>query len=68
MATPTLSVLSHPAFPQAFKSVARVFVNRVLGECAYSDEHCDCRERAVVHLLGSDFDSCLRHLQAVTRG
>lgn len=68
MAVATLPVLSHPQFPQAFVSATRNFMQQVLGECAFSDEHCDCRERAVVHHLGTDFDYCLRHFKAVTRG
>ena len=40
-----------------------------LGRCAFEDEHCDCRKPAVVHLLGSDSDFCLRHFhQEVRRG
>ncbi len=67
MAAPTLSVLSRPEFPQAFQAATSRFVHQVLGECAFEDEHCDGRERAVVHHLPTDFDYCLRHFQLVER-
>jgi len=75
MAHSTLPVLTHQDFPQVFEDAVHFEVLRVskvvdqgLGFCAYEDEHCDCRKPAVVHLLGSDSDYCLRHFREVSRG
>jgi hypothetical protein len=49
------------------RRVSRIVTAR-LGQCWFSDEHCDCRELATVHHLPSEQEFCERHFQAVTRG
>lgn len=75
MSHSTLPVLTHQDFPQVFEDAVSFEVRRVsrvvdngFGRCAFEDEHCDCRQPAVVHLLGSDSDFCLRHFSEVSRG
>lgn len=75
MAQNTLPVLSRSHFPQVFEDAVSFEVRRVsrivtarLGQCWFSDEHCDCRELATVHHLASEQEFCERHFQAVTRG
>jgi len=65
MAAPTLSVLAHPEFPQVFPAAIDQLVTRVLTTCFWSDEHCDCHERATVHDLKSEQEFCLRHFRKV---
>jgi len=79
MASNTLPVLS-PIFSTALgsaldreiaeleKAVRRAEAHVHLGRCWFDDGHSDCRERAVVHQLGTDFEYCLRHFEAVSRG
>lgn len=38
-----------------------------LGACAFEDQHCDCRELATVHQLGTDFNYCTRHFQQIAK-
>jgi len=80
MAQTTLPVLSRSNFPQVFEDAVSFEVRRVskavdqrlahsgLGRCAFEDEHCDCRDLAVVHHLLTEQEFCLRHFQAVSRG
>jgi len=70
------TVFSSPAFPQVFEDaidfeirrVDRILAQSQLGQCNFSDEHCDCRAQATVHHLASEQEFCARHFQAVTRG
>lgn len=75
MAADTLPVLSRSNFPQVFEDAVSFEVRRVskavdqrLGRCAFEDEHCDCRDLAVVHHLSSEQEFCLRHFAEVSRG
>ena len=76
MAAQHLTVLSRPQFPQVFEDAIHYEIRRVsaivdqvlLGTCAFDDEHCDCRQPAVVHHLETESNYCLRHFQAVNRG
>lgn len=70
MAAPTLPVLSGPHFAHVFAHTMKQLLGYPadLTECAWSDEHCDCRELATVHHLESEQEFCLRHFQAVRRG
>ena len=69
MATQTLSVLTHPSFPQVFKAAIEQELRRVdLVRCCFSDPHCDCKSVATVHDRKSEQEFCLRHFQAVRRG
>ena len=72
MASRTLPSLTHSQFPQVFSSaidsmVARIAAMPQLHACDYEDAFCDCRERAVVHDLATDFEYCVRHFVAVNR-
>jgi hypothetical protein len=31
--------------------------------CDFCDQHCDCREKATVHLIETEEDLCLRHFE-----
>ena len=76
MASETLSALSHPNFPQTFESAIDFEIRRVsriadqaqLGQCAFEDEFCDCRQPATVHHLASEQEFCVRHFAGVSRG
>jgi hypothetical protein len=48
--------------------VAAIAAKPTLGQCCFEDEHCDCRDRATVHDLATDFEYCVRHFLAVNRG
>ena len=73
MAHSTLPSLTHSQFPQVLSSaidqmVAAIAAKPTLGQCCFEDEHCDCRDRATVHDLATDFEYCVRHFLAVNRG
>ena len=68
MAHSTLPSLSHPQFPQVLHQLETLAAKPRLGLCDFSDEYCDCHEAAVVHDLSTDFEYCVRHFLAVTRG
>lgn len=82
MAQRTLSVLTHPSFPQVFAAAISQSVNRVcdtpqLTICCYQDPEsswgaCDggylCNELAVVHDVSTELDYCFKHYRMVSRG
>ena len=76
MAAQHLTVFSSPQFPQVFEDaihyeirrVSRILNEALLGTCAFDDEHCDCRQPAVVHHLETESNYCLRHFTEVNRG
>lgn len=37
------------------------------GSCDFEDEHSNCKQKAVVHQLGTDHEYCLAHFQEVER-
>lgn len=39
-----------------------------LTRCYYSDEHCDCKATATVHILPNGQEFCERHFREVSRG
>jgi hypothetical protein len=70
MADQHLNVFTRRSFPQVFSSAIDQLIDRMvakptLGTCCYEDSFCDCREKAVVHDLGTDFEYCVRHFFAV---
>jgi hypothetical protein len=72
MADQHLNVFTRRSFPQVFSSAIDQMIDRMvrkpqLSTCDYEDAFCDCREKAVVHDLGTDFEYCVRHFIAVTR-
>lgn len=78
MAHQTVPALPTPRFPQQpytgemisslDRLVARTIARAELRCCDFSDEHCDCREKATVHHLASEQEYCLDHFQEVDRG
>lgn len=83
MAAQHLTVSALSEFPQVLHSslqhgldceiqsldriVARAFARVHLTTCDWSDEFCDCAQRATVHDLHSEQEFCLRHFAEVGR-
>ena len=81
MAAQHLTILSTPNFPQVLYSaidralereigqierqVSVAFAKVHLSQCDWSDEFCDCFQRATVHDLKSEQEFCLRHFAEV---
>lgn len=72
MAQSTLPSLTRSNFPQVFSNaidqmVARIAAHPQLGQCWFEDEHCDCRQPAVVHDLATEREFCARHFSMITK-
>ena len=64
MAASTLSVLTHPIFPQLAELLLASEIRRVeqvLGSCNFSNRQASCREKAVVSDLETGCGYCLMH-------
>jgi hypothetical protein len=59
-------VPNYPALSFAeivFDHLTARFPRPLLLICDFSDECCDCREKATIHLIETEEDLCLRHFE-----